>query len=121
MRVYLPFVLLLAAATATLHAEPVSPAGASARPQATDGQPCPSARPSLRALRLQNAVQNGDLSPAEASKLLQRQDGPPNAGEHAPGLDASQPPHHRPVKHSRRYWRDQRQHFDTVSPPAEPD
>lgn len=103
-----------------LHAEPAVPSVPAICPQATEAAPCPSSSRSLRALRLQNAVQNGDLSPAEANRLMQQQNTPPDKTfrDHGDSSTPASPPRH---KHSHRYWREQRQHLDAVSPPSDPD
>jgi hypothetical protein len=120
MRASLLSAFVLLAGGAALRAEPMpADAGCSLPPQA---QPCPQPRPSLRALRLQNAVQNGDLSPAEATRLLHQEKRPPDsASPDHPDPDASPPQLNHPGKHSHRFWREQRKHLDAVAPPVDPD
>lgn len=60
----------------------------------------------LRTLRLQEAVNNGDLSPQEAQKILQGKPSPPKPlhgpGSSAPGVRNAA------VQQHDRFWRDER-------------
>jgi hypothetical protein len=80
-RQFLLPVLAAFAWSAASHAEPQS-SSASCQTEAV-AAPCAKARQSLRELRLQNAVQNGDISPAEARVLLEQEESQPVWHAHA--------------------------------------
>ncbi|BEV72809.1 hypothetical protein THUN1379_22910 [Paludibacterium sp. THUN1379] len=66
----------------------------------------PSDELALRALRLQEAVNNGDLSPQEAQKILQGKPFPPRP-PHGPGSSAPGA-RNAAAQHHDRFWRDER-------------
>ncbi|MBV8049366.1 MAG: hypothetical protein JO171_19615 [Paludibacterium sp.] len=71
----------------------------------------------LRALRLQNAVDNGDLSPQEAQKILKSH---PH-GHHGLGFNSSDPAAQPPGGgHRNRFWRDERRRLQPADPNAPP-
>jgi len=115
-RLFLLPVFATLAWSAASHAEPQSSA-ASCQTEAAE-QPCPKARQSLRELRLQNAVQNGDISPAEARKLLEQEEGQPVWHNHSASSEPAAS--HRPAC-THHFWRSKCTHPvpPVTTPPAE--
>ncbi|TDR72514.1 hypothetical protein [Paludibacterium purpuratum] len=78
--------------------------------------PPSSAEVSLRALRLQNAVDNGDLSPQEAQKILMNRHRIHNAHAYS---NSSQPMATTPPTgsgHRNRFWREERRRMAPADP-----